>query len=651
MLVPKDLRLKLKDGEREPRLWVRRLVVWSAPGIVVRDVQLRPGLNIVWSPDPADLGPAEESPSGGLGHGSGKTLFCRLIRYCLGEDRFAPDGQRDRIVLAFKDGLVGAEVILDGRPWAIIRPLGLSDRNTAKPDVTLDQLVAADEKPDGIAGFLKALESQVITEEVAVLVPGERAHVAWLAALAWLARDQECRIGGALEWRSKASDSGSPVRGWSAERTLDALRALVGASSPEEFAIRGEIRQLEQERDQAGSDRSSLSWAADRERSALAATLGLRLESLPADELAVELFRKAARERLAKVVQVGSAAETRDLAELRATRDAAEERARTAAEKAARNQATIPELRKLVAQMRGEIPGFTFRVHSAENPHCPICEVPLASALVEGCKLSNKLPDLAVVRKRFEDLHRELAEEERRLQDAERQERQLSKEAVLVQEAVDDLDKQILVAERVADERGEAWYAARRLADEAGRLSVTLSERDKLAAKGERLLAKIERKRELATVHRDKGAVVFARIGELFEAIVRALVGPTASGRLSLDGNGLHLRIDLGGERSTPAIDSLKVLAFDLAALCASMEGATHVPAFLIHDSPREADLGLSAYHPLFRLAHALEGETPRFQYIVTTTTRPPTELCKKPWLCLEISGAPAERRLLMRDL
>jgi hypothetical protein len=49
----------------------------------------------------------------------------------------------------------------------------------------------------------------------------------------------------------------------------------------------------------------------------------------------------------------------------------------------------------------------------------------------------------------------------------------------------------------------------------------------------------------------------------------------------------------MGGDRSTAAIDSLKVLGFDLSALCLSIEGATRVPAFLVHDSPREADLGL----------------------------------------------------------
>jgi len=48
------------------------------------------------------------------------------------------------------------------------------------------------------------------------------------------------------------------------------------------------------------------------------------------------------------------------------------------------------------------------------------------------------------------------------------------------------------------------------------------------------------------------------------------------------------------------------------------------LPAFLVHDSPREADLGEAIYHRLFRLVRSFErlGDDPPFQYIITTTSR-----------------------------
>jgi hypothetical protein len=113
------------------------------------------------------------------------------------------------------------------------------------------------------------------------------------------------------------------------------------------------------------------------------------------------------------------------------------------------------------------------------------------------------------------------------------------------------------------------------------------------------------------------------------------------------------LGVTLGGDRSTVAIDSLKVIAFDLAVLCMSIEGKIRLPAFLIHDSPREADLGLSVYHRLFETVQALEGdaEEPLFQYIVTTTTPPPERFLRKPWLVETLRGTPDIERLLKQDL
>lgn len=129
--------------------------------------------------------------------------------------------------------------------------------------------------------------------------------------------------------------------------------------------------------------------------------------------------------------------------------------------------------------------------------------------------------------------------------------------------------------------------------------------------------------------------------------------GQSARGAVTLDGKGLHLTVDMGGERSTTAIESLKIVAFDLAVMCISIEGKADVPAFLIHDSPREADLGLSIYHQLFEFVHGLEevGQQPLFQYIITTTTRPPDNLTRKPWVRETLRSAPAEERLMKQDL
>ena len=84
-----------------------------------------------------------------------------------------------------------------------------------------------------------------------------------------------------------------------------------------------------------------------------------------------------------------------------------------------------------------------------------------------------------------------------------------------------------------------------------------------------------------------------------------------------------------------------------------AVEEKADLPAFLIHDSPREADLDGQLYARLFSLVHQWEQEveTPCFQYIVTTTTAPPKDLQNDRYVRLEMTSTPAEERLFRMDL
>jgi hypothetical protein len=652
LAAPPGLRVEPAAGHKEPRLWVRRLVLWTEPGVVLREVTLRGGLNIIWSPDPADRDPTDESGDA-LGHGSGKTLFCRLLRYCLGEESFAPDSQRESIAVAFKEGMVGAEIIVDGTPWAILRSIGLGRRNIAQANGNLDALAAGSQHSTGMAPFLEAVETQIISAQVADMVPGDRAGKAWLIALAWLARDQECRFDDVLDWRSSESDSGSPARGLSATRTLDALRVLMGAIAPEEQSLRAEAAELQQAQSTAEREAAHYDWEAEQATTRLAAALRVRPDQLPQGALAIAILRKAALDQFAALAADSPATDAAGLDSLRSAWDQARTQVEAVGRELAEIDARIPELQRLLSTIQAELPGLTFSLHKSEHSVCPICEVPIDRALAEGCKLSHKLPDLDAVRQRRETRLQEFQTETQRLRDDREKRTRLAIELGAARSHANLLRQRLQTAELASEARKDAWYASRRLIDDVDRLGETVSAQERSLSDGGQLSAAIEDRRERAAAYRDQSARVFQGATELFDAIVRDLASPQARGRVTLDGNGLHLAIDLGGERSTAAIESLKVLAFDLAALCMSINGATHVPAFLVHDSPREADLGLSAYHRLFRFVRSLEqiGDQPLFQYIVTTTTRPPDELRAAPWLRLTLKGAPAEERLLRRDL
>ena len=481
----------------------------------------------------------------------------------------------------------------------------------------------------GIEPFLEAVAAIVLSADVVDLMPGRRPLDAWLLAVAWLARDQECRFDKILDWRSPDSDSGSPARGLSASDTLDALRALVGALVPAEQQLRAEIGEMETRQVDLGQDAVRLGWEVDRLKSRLIGELGLRVEDLFPGRLVVEDLRKAAKMRLAHQAIVTPGRHVADIAVLRAEADEAQQRVDSLGPELAQVRAILPEIEALIRQMEADLPGGSARAFASENPLCPICEVPIDEALAEGCKLSHKLPDRNEIRQRFENLQRDLSSEQTRLREKKANEERLSADFENARGEVVTTRRSLRAAEDERDARSDVWYTTRRSLDDANRLDQLMVEHEHAQLTVESMAGKIEVQREVTGSFRDAQAGVFERLSRYFDAIVREIVRPDARGKVTLDGNGIKPSITLGGERSTAAIESLKVIVFDLAVMCMSIEGGTHLPAFLLHDSPREADLGLSVYYRLLQFARRLEqlqGQ-PLFQYIVTTTTRPPAAL------------------------
>ncbi len=648
LLGRSGLKVQPKANRLEPRLWVRRLVVWSEPGVKLREIHLRPGLNIIWAPDPADRIDVSEQ-NAILGHGSGKTLFCRLLRYCLGEDRFAPNEQRDKISQAFPKGEVGAEIIVDGTQWAVVRSIGMDRQQCAVRDADLDA-VAIDVERSGIEPFLEAVTTSILSEDVAALVSSDDPLHAWPIALAWLARDQECRFDKPLDWKSPDSDSGSPARNLSSPQRLGALRALIGAIVPEEYRLRTEIETLESQRNQTDQEATQRRREADRLRGRLISELGPRQDDLPPGRMAVEPLRRAALD-LAKsaVVDPGDLS---DIDGLRFEAESTRGRRVDLEQKLAVVNARIPEIEALIGRIRGELPGVSVRADKAEHIVCPICEVPVDRALADGCNLSHMLPDLDEAKRKMAQLKQDQARESHRLQESRSERSRIVQELEPARKDEASATERLRAAERGRDARSDAWFKARLLIDEVNRLNQLHDEQEQMQSRVNALDDEIQEKREQASAFRDAHSDVFNRLSGFFDAILRELIGTDAVGTVSLDGKGLRLSVELGGERSTAALDSLKVIAFDLAAMCMSIEGGAHQPAFLIHDSPREADLGLSIFHRLFHLVHGMEGigDRPQFQYILTTTTSPPDELRQAPWLAETLGGA-AEERLLKCDL
>jgi len=634
-------------GRSVPRLWVRRLVIWREPGKIVREITLKPGLNIIWSPDP---GTSEAAP---IGHGGGKTTFCRLLRYCLGEDSFAPEGQRRRVWEKFPNGHVGAEIMLNGRLWVIMRALGARRRDIAIENGALEEAIREGEPTTGIGPLREAITRAIISDAATLMPPTVGETGAWEAALAWATRDQECRFGHHLDWRDPNTDSRSPVRRASREDRLLIVRALLSALSMDEIATQsrenGEVSRLTSLR--AELDR--LDWQIGRVRADLAKVLGWGVGPGAGSDLDGAGYRAATAERLAKALELSIEATTTDLERARRARDAARDELLGLDRQLNEISVRIEEKKQTLTYMRSELPEAQARLIKETNPICPICKVPIDRALAEGCGISTATCDLeslqAGIAKRREEVQR-MGHEIAALK---AKEPQLNSEIARAEQKLKTHEQAVARLERALLGRSASIRAGERLVEDAEKYQALLAERSVIATSVEDISTRLDGIREELAKYRASAAEVVRRLSTRFDAVLRELVPGEIQGEAKLDGNGLTLRVELGGDRSTAAIDSLKVVAFDVAVLTLAVEGYTRLPGLLVHDSPREADLGNSIYSRLFYLVKRLEGfgPAPLFQYILTTTTEPPKEFRSDPWLRLTIRGAPAAERLLGVDL
>lgn len=642
-LFQHKLKVSPQSGIHEPRLWVRRLVVWpDLEKEPIRDIVLRPGMNIIWTPDEQ-----------GIGHGGGKTMFSRFMRYCLGENTYAPEEQRDSITSAFLNAYVGAEIILDGVCWAVFRPLSGRRGHFAIPNGSLDKLVNGEFSSTGIEPFLDALEQTLIGIKAAELVPGRKQeNLAWQVALAFLTRDQECRFNHVLDWRASQSDSDSPARGLNQTEKLEALRIFLKAMNPQEQLIRQNVAEFDAHKNQQQQEVSFLDWEIKKLRKSLLLALNVSDDELTQGSLGVTVFRDIAKQELAKVTgMVGS--KPIDIHTARARFEVARAKLVELEKKLEKVDTSITHIPKLIAQLEGEYPASMMALEEAESFPCPICEVPVDRVLAVGCQLSHKLPDLEACKARLQQNRDDVKKEKENLRALKAESKELKIGISLAQKETDEAKNLYEKLNEIRSSQEEKVYKAKRLLDEVERLDNLWQQLQKAENSVKNNSDDIEGKRQQLADFINQQTNVLTDLNEKFDGVIRTLIQQNASGEIRLTGKGLQLKVQMGGNRSTSAIDSLKVVAFDLAVLCLSIEGKTNLPAFLLHDSPREADLGLQLYDRLFHLVHCLEriNITPTFQYIITTTTRPPSSLAKEPWLVETFAGSPDSERFLRQNL
>jgi len=581
----------------EPRVWMRHVAIFAAPGRELRRLTLQPGLNVVWAPDAEP----DERVGSKIGHGAGKTLLVRMLRHVLGEPDITSPEDAAALVAKFPEGYVAAEVFVDGEPWAVRRPFDASRGSSALRASFLEEVLEPSED-GGYDEFLDALRG-TLGDALETLRPlGDP----WLAALSWMSRDQERRFGGPLRWRDRIATPASKMARVAQVQRVRAIRSLLNVRADEDLATEEAVAGLEHR------EKQTIRRLADCEREV--AWLSCRLEREGHGE-AAELVEQPLV--LAAVVrQLEGEVDTLDAA--------ASEPEGLAKARAKLEQARVDEA---VERARLE----ALRSFAGEDADCGLCHASCEEAFARTASGRRRDPIKTAQRAiaRQEKAHaraeKKLETARRRFAKAQQKERDGARKARL------------------------RWADARERLGRAKDLARHLERRRALADE----LAAVQKELAAARADRERAlrahAKAVGRVRDTYDFVVRRLAGQDSRGRFALGTTGFEAGIRMAdGRRGTsPAMRVMETLALDLTALILASEGNAALPGFWIHDSPREADLARSHYDALYRLVSWLEDSTnaPGFQYLVTTTTRPPSSVAFR---ALKL-GAATNDELLLR--
>ncbi|QTN31227.1 hypothetical protein HZ994_02405 [Akkermansiaceae bacterium] len=606
----------------------------------IRRIPLSRGLNIVWA-KPSD--PDESDPEArGRGHDVGKTTFCRLIRYLLGEKHYGTESTRR--ALSTSDKLdrpwVVGELELSGETWTIGRPLYSGGHPFAVRGKGLDEAIAmpAAERSKH-EEFITHLQQEALKDfPVRSFDAQELRPLRWLHLLQWLARDQEAHLSSPFRWRDTTSHSESPDL--SAQDTRFLVRCVLGVTDTIERRIIGEREQLEKTKEQLIGD---IRFHERRVAEAIElARTGLpQGDQLP--DIAESLFVDQVSRHAEHLVEARRAIIESQLGEIDITtveRELEQAIGRTAVAREQRDaeQKLLSDAQdrweRLTASDQAPALDELESILAALKPDRQHCEVPTNIALFkcpilrehrrtqeqpgpvptgieeQTAQLRNEVAQaLTASRARLAALDQRLTSAVTTESAARKVRDQQLAEQRELQASLSGLSPEILT-----------W---RFRAEDAKRSHDALEEIRKQIDTIEDKASKLKSAQDAA----QKAAKVMQKqIGKLFVSLCQDLKGVNVDAELKFTRDEINARIGSGGG----AYNALSTLLFDYSAVLARMHRLGHHPGFLIHDSPRESDMEPSLYRPLFRLLKCFSDSAPdSFQYIVTTTEEPPPELSK----------------------
>lgn len=637
-----------------PLVWVKELRVYESPDHSkwLRRVELRCGLNVVWS-HAIETNTLRRIS----GHSAGKSTFCRFLRYVLGEENYASKDKRKLMRNALPEGLIVAEVVIDNVSWVVKRSLESHRYDAAIRNKKIESWKLYEFPEGGFERYAATLNQALRAKVANYPLPERNGAVEWSSILPWLTRDQECRLDSLTSWRIAATDSGSPE--YNSEINSFIVRAVLGLmSAPERRAIseHSELKQRKAELDRMlPQQQYHIVQLSNEINTSLGLEAGDGSERLFWEKHEAELKADIARKR--KELQVMCSAEGTDLSEnlktLNRERGKLQEQLESAEDHLQEDEKQYLKSLGLWTKEKSE-------QERQKRRTAPVgrCNFPLDLARKNGCQWAKGQTHDFESRIVLEEMETDQQSWEKIIDKEKKVVQNLGSKIQELDSKIKDISDHLNAANKLFDQERLALLTE--IADSESmksKITQTLAKINNLEDQEKEFVSlpkEIKESLDILQEYRSRNARARGLINEVYAGIISQLLGKEVTGKVIFHADRIEPQLDYHGNLDSVTLNILKTLAFDYACLKLSAGDIGGHPRFLIHDSPKEADMEAAIYEHLFKCILKMEKELPSpapFQYIITTTAPPPDESQLPPYLICELDAAQHKTRFLGLDV
>lgn len=648
----------------DPVFWIEevRLLKSFSPDIkeqIREPITFQKGLNIIWAPAPPMH---QRKEINFAGHAAGKTTLCRLLRYLLGEHNTAAPEVKDAIEENFRDGWIVGKIHVLEKTWIVARPLHHATRPRARciQSISFDELLSNPDTHLTFEAFQNHLTAATIAPLPVKLFGDGSTDITFAHALQWLARDQDCHLTKLHFFRHPDSKSEAP--NLTAEAAYFLQRVILNLADSDLREAITNCEKLEKEEKDLPADKD-YQLRREVELNDYLEAHGIKDKQGPfLTSIQIQPAKRAADSLEAQATKTTSDAiklANQKLTDLKKDLSLLQEQLGAVKTNIATARSSAKEAQDTVDAMNGKEMDWKVEKEKAQKlPPSAYCRVPRPIAEAAECRAfcewsastENEEDKEALIARLKRDAARHLALCKKNLTVLESEQARIDKRIKEINRDTTAIETKVQSLNEKLQKQKTPYETLRTKIDDLQEALQKVSRLNKreVALKEEVDRAKALQER-LQKRHKDTEDKF---IDEYAWTVAQIFADDDTVTKCKFTREKITTTVAYNGKDLTSAaITALQIFCFDIAAMTFSSGGRGHHPRFLLHDSPREADMGEAPYGRIFD--HIIEQATakPNFQHIITTTTNPPEEYQELPFLRLKLDSATSAGKLFKRDL